>query len=399
MRLHPQPSSSKQGTGKIDSILLIGFGGPTPGCCQRFNPCLSEGQTAPEAYCFVSEILAQRMREQKPILDSDRGKEASLSAQVPVRPDQARINEVVTHYIELGGFSPFNDLTFEQASALEDEVGLPVYVGMRNWNPFLAQTLSRMINNGHRQVLGIILSPFQSFVSWEEYQQNVTDALDQLAMGESSQSWNFPRSGSKGNPHVADVSAHTTCSRFDRGFNLDAIMEVEYLSPWWAEDGFAQAVVEEVRQSCLDWDRDRFQSAHLIFTAHGIPVSAASRSPYTRQFSQAATIIAEKLGKDFQISYQSTPDNSPIPWTEPEITTVIHSLNADVSSDVIVVPIGFICDHVEVLYDLDQEARTVAEAKGLQMVRVPTVGSSPTFIQMLSRQIRAFVSTLQLNAN
>ena len=176
-------------------------------------------------------------------------------------------------------------------------------------------------------------------------------------------------------------------------------MEVEYLSPWWAEDGFAQAVVEEVRQSCLDWDRDRFQSAHLIFTAHGIPVSAASRSPYTRQFSQAATIIVEKLGKDFQISYQSTPDNSPIPWTEPEITTVIHSLNADVSSDVIVVPIGFICDHVEVLYDLDQEARTVAEAKGLQMVRVPTVGSSPTFIQMLSRQIRAFVSTLRLNAN
>ena len=124
MRLHPQPSSSKQGTGKIDSILLIGFGGPTPGCCQRFNPCLSEGQTAPEAYCFVSEILAQRMREQKPILDSDRGKEASLSPQVPVRPDQARINEVVTHYIELGGFSPFNDLTFEQASALEDEVGV-----------------------------------------------------------------------------------------------------------------------------------------------------------------------------------------------------------------------------------------------------------------------------------
>merc|ERR1711964_917772 len=113
--------------------------------------------------------------------------------------------------------------TFEQASALEDEVGLPVYVGMRNWNPFLAQTLSRMIDNGHRQVLGIILSPFQSFVSWEEYQQNVTDALDQSAMGESSQSWNFPRSGSKENTHVADVSAHTTCSRFDRGFDLDAI--------------------------------------------------------------------------------------------------------------------------------------------------------------------------------
>lgn len=394
MKSHPQPPSPKQDTRDIDSILLIGFGGPTPGCCQRFNPCLAEEQTAPEAYCFVSEILAQRMRERKPILDSDRGKETFLSAQVPIRPDQARINEVVAHYVELGGFSPFNDLTFEQASALEAEVGLPVYVGMRNWNPFLTQTLSQMIDNGHKRVLGIILSPFQTFASWEEYQQNVTDALDQLATGESSQHANSPRAESKANLRPTDVSARTTGSRFDRESTLDAMMEVAYLSPWWSEDGFAQAVVEEVRQSCLDWDRDRFQPAHLIFTAHGIPVSAASRSPYTRQFSQVATIIAEKLGKDFQIAYQSTPDNSLIPWTEPEITTVINFLNADVSSDVIVVPIGFICDHVEVLYDLDQEARTVAEAKGLQMVRVPTVGSSPTFIQMLSRRIRTFVSTL-----
>ena len=319
----------------VDSVLLIGFGGPTQGCCQRYQPCVGSGQESPEAYCFVSEILARRIKGNRPI-------------------NSERVSQVVAHYTELGGFSPFNELTSAQASALSIKANLPVYIGMRNWRPFLLETLANMIDDGCRKILAIILSPFQTFTSWQEYQQDVNQALESL----STQNGQWP-----------DIM-------------------VNYTSGWSAEDGYISAVTEKIRSSCMNWSNDRFLSAHLIFTAHAIPIIAAECSPYSQQFAQSSKLVADQLKKKFSLAYQSAPENSPIDWTEPDINTLIPSLDLSVSTDVIIVPLGFTCDHVEVLYDLDREAKLVAENNGFEATRVPTVGTSTAFISLLAQKVQ-----------
>ncbi|MBF74399.1 ferrochelatase [Candidatus Poribacteria bacterium] len=317
----------------FDSVLLIGFGGPTSGCCQRNNPCLGLGHESPEAYCFVSEILARRMKGSS-------------------QPDRNRVDQVVAHYTELGGFSPFNQLTSLQASALSSEIGLPVFTGMRNWKPFLSETLSEMIEKGHKKVLGIILSPFQCFTSWEEYQQDVDEALGKL---------------SAPNNRTLDIS-------------------INYMSGWSSDYGYISSVTEQIMASCEHWSENRLNSAHLIFTAHSIPEVAAKRSPYSKQFAKTSELVAGQLGKSFYLAYQSSPDTSPIPWTGPDISELIPKLDRSISTDIIVMPIGFVCDHVEVLYDLDQEAKDLAEDNGFHFKRVPTVGASDMFIQFLAQK-------------
>ncbi|RMF93675.1 MAG: ferrochelatase [Nitrospinota bacterium] len=305
---------------RYDSVLLIGFGGPTPGCCRKYDPCPGE------AYCYVERILG-------------------------ADPSQAeRVREVTHHYMELGGFSPYNELTFRQAQALaaslqERGIPLPVYVGLRNWTPYFHEVIPEMVARGHRQILGIIMAPHQSRVSWEKYQDDVRKAIAQLP---------------------ADHPA------------------VEYLDPWYTHPGFIQAITDRIREACQDLGEERFQKAALIFTAHAIPVPAARTSPYIAQYRATATAVAHLLGKEFDLAYQSAPDNTPVPWTGPDITELIPQKQAEGVRDLIVTPIGFLCDHVEVLYDLDIEAREVAEACGMHFIRPGTVSDHPAFIGMLA---------------
>ena len=316
--INPQWDSERNA---YDSILLVGFGGPTPGCCRRYDPCPGE------AHCFVEGIVG----------------DAPSNA--------ARVKEVASHYIKLGGFSPFNELTFKQADALgtalrERDVDSPIYVGMRNWTPYLHETVARMVEKGHRNVLAIIMSAYRSKASWERYQNDVIDAVETVGT---------------------------------------ATLSIRYLEDlWYLHPRFINAIAERIRAACNGIPESRFAKAALIFTAHAIPQVAARTSPYVEQFSQTAASVAEVLGTDFDIAYQSAPDNPTVPWTSPDINDLIREKREAGVQDVIVSPIGFLCDHVEVLYDLDLEARTTAEVCGMNFIRAGTVGEHSEFIDMLA---------------
>ena len=148
-------NSQWDSVGTYDSILLVGFGGPTPGCCRQQDPCPGE------AHCFVEAIVGN------------------------APSNAARVKEVTSHYVKLGGFSPFNELTFKQADALGDAlrkrgIDSPIYVGMRNWTPYLHETIARMVEQEHCNVLAIIMSAYRSKASWERYQNDVIAAVETL---------------------------------------------------------------------------------------------------------------------------------------------------------------------------------------------------------------------------
>ena len=304
---------------KYDSVLLVAFGGPTPGCCQKYNTDACPG----EAYCFVEGIVG------------------TAESQIE------RIKDISAHYVKLGGFSPFNELTFGQASALENALkerglSLPVYAGFRHWTPYLKEVIAEMAEKGYRKILGIIMAPHQSKVSWEWYQLTVKKGIDAV-------------NGEK--------------------------PSIDYLDPWYTHKGYVGAIAEIIITAC----GDKLEGAELVFTAHAIPQSAANTSPYTQQFGKTGEAVAQEIGKTrFGLAYQSAVENSPIPWTEPDINDWLEARKEEGVDTIVASPIGFLCDHVEVLYDLDIEAAETAAACGMDFIRAGTVGAHPKFINMLA---------------
>ncbi|MCY4567519.1 MAG: ferrochelatase [Candidatus Poribacteria bacterium] len=304
---------------KYDSVLLVAFGGPTPGCCQKYNSDACPG----EAYCFVEGIAGEAESQRE------------------------RVKDISAHYVKLGGFSPFNELTFKQADALKTalqarDLPLPVYAGFRHWNPYLKEVIAEMAEKGHRKILGIIMAPHQSKVSWEWYQQTVKKGID-----------------------AVDGEKPT----------------VDYLDPWYTHEGYIGAIAEIIETAC----GNKLERAELVFTAHAIPQAAANTSPYTQQFGKTGEAVAEQIGKTrFGLAYQSEVENSPLPWTQPDINDWLKARREEGVDTVVASPIGFLCDHVEVLYDLDIEAAETAEACGIDFIRAGTVGDHPKFINMLA---------------
>ena len=304
---------------KYDSVLLVAFGGPTPGCCEKYNTDACPG----EAYCFVEGIVGTAESQKE------------------------RIKDISAHYVKLGGFSPFNTLTFEQVEALETALrarglSLPVYAGFRHWNPYLKEVIAEMARKGHHKILGIIMAPHQSKVSWEWYQKTVEAGIDALDGEKPS---------------------------------------VDYLDPWYTHEGYIGAIAEIIETAC----GDKLVNAELVFTAHAIPQAAADTSPYTQQFEKTGAAVAEQIGKTrFGLAYQSEVENSPIPWTQPDINDWLKARKEEDVDTVVASPIGFLCDHVEVLYDLDIEAMETAETCGIDFIRAGTVGAHPKFINMLA---------------
>lgn len=304
---------------RYDSVLLIAFGGPTPGCCHKYN----NGDCPGEAYCFVEGIAGAAASQKQ------------------------RVKDISTHYFKLGGFSPFNELTFKQAEALENalktrNLQLPVYVGFRHWTPYLKEAIAEIAENGHRHILGIIMAPHQSKVSWEWYQKTVEKGIDALE-GEKP--------------------------------------KIDYLDPWYTDDGYIGAITEIIEAAC----GDKLERAELVFTAHAIPQIAADNSPYTKQFRKTGKEVAKRIGKKrYGFAYQSEVENSPIPWTQPDINDWIKEKKEEGIDTIVASPIGFLCDHVEILYDLDIEATETAAECDIDFIRAGTVGAHPRFINMLA---------------
>jgi ferrochelatase len=296
----------------IDSVLLIAFGGPTgPDEIRPFLDVVTRGRRIPAA----------------------------------------RLEEVAQHYFHLpGARSPLTELTNAQARALAralEAAGqpLPVFVGMRNWHPFLHETLAEMSARGARRALGVILSAFRTEASWDRYQADVAAA----------------RARTPGAPDVA------------------------FAPPWFDHPRFIAAVTDRSRAAFAAIPDDRRRWTPLVFTAHSIPVAMAEASPYVSDLTTAAREVVAELGHPrFSIAYQSRSGAPGEAWLEPDIRDVLKILANDGERAVVVVPIGFVCDHVEVLHDLDVEAHDVASTLGLAFHRATAVNDHPEFIAMLA---------------
>jgi ferrochelatase len=250
---------------------------------------------------------------------------------------QERLEEVVRHYEAVGGRSPMKEITLRQAQALQElleQKGLPVpvYIGMRNASPFFAESLKRMAEDGIQRALGFILSPQQTEASWERYQKNVAAAQAELG---------------------------------------GAAPVVDYCPGWHAHPLFIRTLAEQIRSNLNGITMERRRTTPLIFTAHSLPTAMASRSPYVTQVKTTAQLVAQELGHlRWSVAYQSRSGRPREPWLEPDIGQAIRNLAAEGVSEILVAPIGFVCDHVEVLYDLDIEAKKIAHDLGMRFIRM-----------------------------
>ncbi|HEX6438916.1 MAG TPA: ferrochelatase [Candidatus Binatia bacterium] len=273
-----------------------------------------------------------------------------------------RLEDVARHYEAVGGKSPLNEITARQARALqrllsEHGMDLRVYIGMRNAAPFLADTLRQMAGDGVERALGFILSSHHTDASWERYQRNVADA--RLELGR-------------------------------------AAPEIDYCARWHDDPLFIQTWCELIRESFAGIAREQRPATPLVFTAHSVPVSMADRSPYVEQLAITARAIAEKIDhKNWSIAYQSRSGNPADAWLEPDINSVIRDLSVKGASNVVIAPIGFVCDHVEVLYDLDIEAQKTAAQAGIELHRASCPNDHTTFIKMIAAVIAKSVQASQ----
>jgi ferrochelatase len=269
----------------------------------------------------------------------------------PVAPE--RYEEVVRHYESMGGRSPYNELTLLQARALRNQLAregitIPVEVGMRNWEPYVVDGLVALQRAGAHRVLGFIMAAFRSEASWERYQGVVRAARE--AMG--------PRAP-----------------------------EVEYPEPWHNHPKFIAAVAARASETLARIKPDERQRVQLIFTAHSIPVGMATGAPYLEQLTEACASVAARLGiEPWTLAFQSRSGSPRDRWLEPEVGSALQKLAA--GAIVVLVPIGFLCDHVEVLYDLDVEAARIARESGVRIERAGTVCDHPEFIAMMAEIVR-----------
>lgn len=271
----------------------------------------------------------------------------------PVPPE--RIEEVVRHYEAVGGKSPLKEITLRQVAALQQRLkeigfGLPVYAGLRHSSPFVKETLLRMANDGIKRALGFILSAHQTEASWERYQEDVAEA------------------------------------RADLG----SAPEVDFCPGWHDHPLLIQALAELIRPELDRVEAQTRQRTPLVFTAHSIPTAMARLSPYESQVRETSRLVAERIGHSrWSVAFQSRSGPPSEPWLEPDIGEALRTLAAQETADVVVAAVGFVCDHVEVLYDLDIEARNVAERLGMRFLRVPSLNDHPTFIRMIAEVVVA----------
>jgi protoporphyrin/coproporphyrin ferrochelatase len=266
-----------------------------------------------------------------------------------------RMLEVAEHYYHFGGKSPINDQNRQLIAALEVELAqhgphLPVYWGNRNWHPMLAETLRQMKADGVRRALAFVTSAYSSYSSCRQYREDIARA--QEAAGE-------------GAPVVDKIRAFHN------------------------HPGFVEAIVDRVRHALATIPEDRREAAHLVYTAHSIPLAMAQSCDYEKQLKETGRLVAEALvRKEWRLVYQSRSGPASQPWLEPDILDCLRELKAQGgSSDVVIAPIGFVSDHMEILFDLDTQARELCADLGLNMVRAETAGPHPRFIRMIRELI------------
>jgi ferrochelatase len=261
-----------------------------------------------------------------------------------------RLEVVARHYELFGGKSPVKEVTFSQANALKAALegqGMPltVYVGMRNWHPLLVDTVRQMSQDGVKQAVGLIMSVHQSRSSWDQYQTDVSQAAA------------------------------------SEGFELG----VKYTEPFFDHPKYIEAVSNGVLHCLEQLSQPNRQAAHILFTAHSLPYSDPHVELYAEQVDSSSALVASKLHhSNWQVAYQSRSGRPQDPWLEPDVNNALRQLGASGCKHVIVVPIGFVSDNIEVLYDLDIQAKETAGQGGITFLRAKTVSDDQTFISVLA---------------
>ncbi len=256
-----------------------------------------------------------------------------------------RLLAVAEHYYHFNGVSPINQQNRELLAELTKVLKIPVYWGNRNWHPMLADTVAQMQKDGVRNALALATSAFGSYSGCRQYLQNIVAA------------------GSAG-PDV----------------------RITKLRPFCTHPLFLKAMVERVRAAVA-----QLPGAQLVFTAHSVPQSMADSSPYVEQLEAASKHVANAVEiRDWKLVYQSRSGPPTQPWLGPDICDYMKEcVLGQAKRNLIVAPIGFVSDHMEVLYDLDTEAKARAAELGITMIRTPTVGTHPAIIKMVAELVDA----------
>lgn len=260
-----------------------------------------------------------------------------------------RLLEVAEHYQHLGGRSPINDQCRALIAALEPAlaaaaIDLPIRWGNRNWHPFLADTFAALRAEGARRILAVTTSAFSSYSSCRQYLENLETASEATGI------------------------------------------EVDKVRQYWNHPGFLEAVRARTNAALADVPVERRATTRLVFTAHSIPVSMAERCDYAAELAFAARHLAESLHLPHLLVYQSRSGPPQVPWLGPDVGDAIRTIEG--VTDVVVVPLGFTSDHVEVIWDLDHDARAIAIERGIGFHRAATVGTHPAFVDCLVDLVR-----------
>ena len=257
-----------------------------------------------------------------------------------------RMMTVAHHYELFDGVSPINQQNRNLVAALEKELEkngprLPIYWGNRNWHPMLTDTVGQMAADGIEKALAFVTSAYSSYSSCRQYLQNISDA--QTAVGPQA-----PR--------------------------------IEKLRAFYNHPLFIEANVDHIREAVNQVGGD----AQLVFTAHSIPESMAANCDYAMQLAETSGLIARELEiANWQLVYQSRSGSPMQPWLGPDVCEHLRTLAAEGVKEIVVAPIGFVSDHMEIVYDLDVEARKLAQEIGMNLVRASTAGTHPAFVRMI----------------
>ncbi len=306
-----------------DAILIVSFGGP-------------EGPD--DVFPFLENVLRGR--------------------NVP----RERLEQAARHYMKFGGVSPLNEQNRRLISALREELArsgpdLPIYWGNRNWHPLLPDTLRQMAGDGIERALAFFTSAYRSYSGCRQYREDIQQAQAEVG----------PRAP-----------------------------RVDKLRAFYNHPGFIEPNVENLRAALEAIPADRRPRAQVAFTAHSIPLAMAANCAYESQLAETCRLVAEGAGLEsgredaagergsrrWRLVYQSRSGPPSQPWLGPDIRDYCAKLKEGVN-DLVVAPVGFLSDHMEVLYDLDTEARAACEQRGIKMVRAATVGTHPAFVRMI----------------
>ena len=277
-------------------------------------------------------------------------------------PDE-RLEEVAHHYRHFGGVSPINQQNRDLVAALDAElrargIDLPVYWGNRNWMPYVADAVQQLHADGHRRVLALATSAYSSYSSCRQYREDLADALEATGVGEQ--------------------------------------LQIDKVAQFFDHPGFVTPFVDGIRsglEKLREHGIEKPDEIEVLFSTHSIPVADAERSgprdrdfgpggAYAAQHTAVAEQIMRTLGSEspWQLVYQSRSGPPSVPWLEPDVNDAIAALPAQGRRGVLIVPLGFVSDHMEVMWDLDTEAIETATELGLVAVRTATPGTSPTYV-------------------